>query len=140
MALPHTKTSGAARMAVVYITLGAITVVWTSLWYFWMNRHPPQSDGPFFWCYGFLLTGLTLIIIGLAVGRIGQSARTAEAPPDTSNRTGLAQLQGATPPAAAPGTLLPQAARATPVAPAGVVAPVAPAQPAPVVPGGFVRH
>jgi hypothetical protein len=124
-------------MAVVYITIGAILVVWTVVWHVWMNRHPPQGDGPYFWCYGFMLTGLTLIIIGLALGRIGRSARTAEAPPDTSNTHGVAQLQGATPPVAAPGVTAPQAAAQPP---AGYAVPVAPPQPAPVVPGGLARR
>ena len=73
MALPHTKTSGSARTAVLYITLGAVMDVWTVLWYVWINRHGTQNDGPYFWCYGFFLTGLTLVIIGLALGRIGQA-------------------------------------------------------------------
>lgn len=85
MALPHTKTSGSARTAVIYITIGAIMDVWSALWYFYMNRHDTKSDGPYFWCYGFLLTGATLIVIGLALGRIGRAARHAEAPADTTN-------------------------------------------------------
>lgn len=118
MALPHTKTSGAARMAVVYITIGALMDVWTSLWYVWMNRHGTQTDGPYFWCYGFFLTGLTLIIIGLALGQIGRAVRHAEAPPDT---TGV--HPAAPPPQPAPAMLSPMPAGTVPNAPVMVLPP-----------------
>ena len=85
MALPPTKTSGSARTAVLYITLGAILDVWTITWFFWMNRHGTSTDTPYFWCYGFFFTGLVLIVIGLTVGRIGRVAQNAEAPADIPN-------------------------------------------------------
>ncbi len=120
VALPHTKTSGAARMAVIYITVGAIMDVWTALWFDYMRRHGTASDGPYYWCYGFFFTGLTLIIIGLALGKIGRNARHAEAPPDTtsSNQAVRAQ-QPAVPPAGvapAPPGVAPMATPAPPVA------------------------
>jgi hypothetical protein len=106
------KTSGSARMAVVYITLGALIDVWSAIWYVYLTRHDPGRETPFFWCYGFLASGLVLLIIGLALGRIGRSARHADLPPDS-------------PP--------PQPAPPRPV----VAAPVYPAPPAvPVMPPG----
>jgi hypothetical protein len=99
VALPHTKTSGSARTAVVYITIGAIMDVWTALWYVYMSRHGTASDGPYFWCYGFFLTGVTLIVIGLALGRIGRAARHAEAPPDIT-QSNVVPPQPMMPPAA----------------------------------------
>ncbi|HEY7313810.1 MAG TPA: hypothetical protein VH643_30955 [Gemmataceae bacterium] len=124
MALPHTKPSGSARLAVVYITIGTIMGVWSTLWYIWMIRHGTQTDAPYFWCYGFFLTGLALIIIGLAVGRIGRAARHAESPTDVSDAKAppaqtVAQpmIQPAAPPA------VPRAAPVAPVAPAPPVAP-----------------
>jgi hypothetical protein len=125
MALPHTKTSGAARTAVFYITVGAIMDVWTVLWFWWMLRHGTSSDGPYFWCYGFFLTGLTLVIIGLAVGQIGRAARHAEAPPDTtSSNAAVAAQQPVARIAAAPAPV-----QAPMTVPAGAVTPGAPAQP-----------
>jgi hypothetical protein len=131
MALPHTKTSGAARMAVLYITVGALTCVWTVIWYIWMNNHGTQSDAPYYWCYGFFLTGLTLMIIGLALGRIGRAARHAEAPADAtaSNPTQQA-LQQAAAPAAHPA--------ATPAAPGGSTAAPAPAPGGAAAPPGVL--
>jgi hypothetical protein len=68
-------------MAVIYITVGAILGVWTTVWYFYL-RHSNAPDGPYYWCYGLFFTGLTLIVIGLALGRIGRAARHAELPPE----------------------------------------------------------
>lgn len=82
MALPRAQTSGSAFMAVIYITIGAVLDVWSVIWYLYLNRHPPGVDTPYFWCYGFFFTGLALIIIGLALGKIGRQARHAESPPD----------------------------------------------------------
>lgn len=120
MALPHTKTSGAARTAVLYITIGAIVDVWTVLWYIWMNRHGTETDGPYFWCYGLFLTGLTLMIIGLALGRIGRAARHAEAPVDMTASNVAVQAQQ--PVAGAMPITNGQAGVAT-AAPGGAVAP-----------------
>jgi hypothetical protein len=56
--------------------------VWSVIWYAYLARNPPLHDYTWFFCYGFLLTGLTLLVIGLAIGRIGRSARHAELPPE----------------------------------------------------------
>ena len=73
--------TSATRAALAYITLGAIMIVWSSIYYVHLNNHPPaQGDSPWYWCSGFLLTGVTLLLIGLAVGWIGRSARQAEQP------------------------------------------------------------
>jgi hypothetical protein len=75
-----TITSG-ARAALMYISVGSVMIVWSAIYYFYLNNHPPaQGDGPWYWCTGFLATGFTLLIIGLAVGWIGRSARQAEQP------------------------------------------------------------
>ena len=135
MALPHTKTSGSARMSVVYITIGTIIDVWTVIWYIWMNRHGTTSDAPYYWCYGFFFTGLALIIIGLAIGRIGRAARHAEAPADTTdskNAQAQQPQQMAPQPAAQP---VPTAMAPAALPGAGGV-PAAPATPLPPAPGG----
>jgi hypothetical protein len=36
-------------------------------------------------CYGFLLTGLVFLIVGLAIGHISRNARKAELPSDAPN-------------------------------------------------------
>lgn len=75
------KPSAAAFTSLFYITTGALLDVWTGIWYVYLQRHPPQYDGTWYWCYGFMLTGLTLMAIGFGLGRIGRSARHAELPP-----------------------------------------------------------
>jgi hypothetical protein len=50
----------------------------------YLLRSPPSTEATFYWCYGFLLTGLTLVLIGLAIGwieRIRRPAYQAEVPP-----------------------------------------------------------
>ena len=75
------KPASAARTAMIYITVGALLDVWMGIWYAYLSNHPPQSDGTWYWCYGFMLTGLTLIVLGLTIGQIGRQARHAELPP-----------------------------------------------------------
>lgn len=107
------QLSSAARMALVYITIGALTVIWTGVWFTFVVNNRPESQGVYYWIAGFFITGLTLIAIGLGVGQIGRSAKTADAPP------AQAVVQ---PTATVPGT---------PVVPAGMV-------PAATVPGTAV--
>ena len=75
------KSSFAAQTALVYVTLGTLTGVWSGLWYWYLGNHPPLNDSTWYWCYGFILTGLALFVIGLLLGQIGRSARHAELPP-----------------------------------------------------------
>jgi hypothetical protein len=107
--------SVAARTALIYITAGTLTDVWSGIWYWYMRNHPPVAESTWYWCYGFLLTGLALLIIGLAVGRIGRAARHAELPPEEVTPAVAKAEQNA-------------AARAPLIAPVNPVAPlVAPA-------------
>jgi len=70
--------SPGARAALLYITIGALLIVWTAVWYTYLKNYPPQSDMPFYFCYGLLASGAILLVIGLTVGRIGHSAREAD--------------------------------------------------------------
>jgi hypothetical protein len=77
-----TRPSPAAYTSLIYITVGALTDVWSGIWYWYLTQHAGEvREFTWYWCYGFLLTGLVLFIIGLAVGQIGRSARHAELPP-----------------------------------------------------------
>jgi hypothetical protein len=76
------KPSSAARTSLFYITLGALMIVWCGVWYVYLHNYPPDTAGVYYWCTGFLVTGLTLLVIGLALGRIGRAARHAELPPE----------------------------------------------------------
>jgi len=73
--------SAVVRSALIYVTAGTLTVIWSAIWFFYLRNNPPAESATFYWCYGFLLTGSALLIIGLTIGRIGRSARHAELPP-----------------------------------------------------------
>jgi len=80
MAQPVYKdTSNSARLAVIYITLGALLVVWTGIWSLYLWSHGPVRDSTWYWNLGFLLSGLTLLGIGFSLGHIGRTARQADA-------------------------------------------------------------
>lgn len=135
------KPSSAARTALVYITLGALTVIWTLVYYWWRKDHPPEGGGDAYKyvSLGFLVTGLTLFVIGLAVGQIGRAARHAELPPPevTGVEARVEQAAASRAPMIAP--VNPAAAAIAPNG-QGVIASAplsgaGPAQTAPVVPG-----
>ena len=81
------KPASSAYASLLYITLGALTNVWSGIWYWYMSNYPPANPATWYWCYGFLLTGLALFIIGLAIGPIGRAARRAELPPPEATLT-----------------------------------------------------
>jgi hypothetical protein len=70
-----------ARSAVLYLTVGALTDVWASVWWRYLRVHEDQSSPKWYVCTGLLVTGLVLVVIGLLIGRIGREARHADAPP-----------------------------------------------------------
>lgn len=111
------RTSSAARTALVYITIGALIVIWTGVWWLYLRNNPPETTGVYYWCGGFMVTGLTLIAIGLGIGQIGRSARHADLPPPE-------QTSPTTSPPRADVAVMPTAVPAAPVAPvAGVIVP-----------------
>src|SRR5262245_19854425 len=69
------RPASAAYLSLVYITVGALIDVWSGIWYWYLTRNPPVQESTWYWCYGFILTGFVILVIGLAVGRIGRSAR-----------------------------------------------------------------
>ena len=71
----------AARTALIYVTLGALLVIWTGIWYFYLYNNPPETASVYYWCSGLLISGLALIFIGCALGRIDQAAQLAAAAP-----------------------------------------------------------
>lgn len=76
------QLASSSRPALVYITVGALVVVWTGVWYVHLFNNPPEMHSAYYWCTGFLVTGLTLVGIGLGLDRIGRPAQQAELPPN----------------------------------------------------------
>jgi hypothetical protein len=126
-----TKGSAAARMAVMYITIGVLLMVWSGIWWTYMARHPPSGDGVWFLCFGCLLSGAAFTVIGFIMGHVGRSARQADLPPTVSTTPMPGQIQPV--PGQMPGTIVPPAAAPAPVVPAQVAAPPQPVA-APAVP------
>jgi hypothetical protein len=79
------QASSAARTALIYITAGALTVIWTGVWYLYLHNNPPETNGVYYLCGGLLITGLTLIVIGFGLGRIGRAARHADMPTEIAS-------------------------------------------------------
>jgi hypothetical protein len=111
------KPSSSAYASLLYITVGALTGVWSGIWYWYMSNYPPTDAATWYWCYGFLLTGLVLVVIGLAIGPIGRAARHAELPPTEATPAEAAIQQEA---AAHP----PVAVAAQPIAPVATGQPI----------------
>ncbi len=134
------KPSSAARTSLIYITIGTLMVIWTLIWFVWIRNHEAEvSDGQHYACIGFMITGIALVLIGLAVGQIGRSARHAELPPPevTHAEARAEQNAAARAPVIAPiNPAMPTFAnQGQAVAPTGQVPAVAPTPPvAPVVP------
>lgn len=118
------------RTALMYITIGSLMDVWTAVWYFAFLRDAPHpmSNVTWFWLIGLFLTGITLIVLGLALGPIGQAARRAELPPsEVARQEAVIQQTAAAhavPPAALAGTAPPAVMPAPPVSMAPPAAPV----------------
>lgn len=129
-----TRPPAEARLAIGYITSGAILDVWTGIWYWYLRNNPPETGGPYYFCAGLFLTGLVFMMIGFALGRIGRAARRAELPPpEVVEATKVAERTAAAhpvvvlqPPVAAQSGIqnLPPPSPPAPAAPP--VAPVAP--------------
>lgn len=63
------------RSAVIYITAGAITIVWCAIWIVYLSNNPPNTNTTYYWCFGFLLSGVMLALIGLGIGRLSRIER-----------------------------------------------------------------
>jgi hypothetical protein len=127
------------RTAIWYVTVGILVDVWTAVWYFAFGRPAGESlsNTTCFWLAGFFLTGLSLIAIGLLLGRLGRAARRAELPPEDAMALEghIQQTAAANPaPVVAPPPVNP-AIPVTPVTPAVTMPAAAPAVPKPVVVG-----
>jgi hypothetical protein len=118
-----TQPSPATRTALTYITIGALMVVWSGLWFWYLWHNPSDTSLVYYLCSGLMLTGITLAVIGLGLGQIGWAARHADLPPDGLIPT--APTKPAPPPATTAGP------------PAGVP-PIIIAAPPGVVPGQTV--
>ena len=71
------KQARSATTALIYLTLGTLIDVWTVIYYVYLWRHG-GSDTAYLICHGCFFSGIVLLCIGLALGRIGRYAKQAE--------------------------------------------------------------
>lgn len=121
--LGDSKQASSATTSLKYLTLGALIDVWAIVYFFYL-RSREGSDVAYYWVYGFIFTGAALFLIGLAVGRVGRSTRSAEVAP-------MPTQQIVTMPAVSPAAPVPIAASPNPPS-----AQVPMARPAPVATAG----
>jgi hypothetical protein len=93
------KPAFGPRVALVYVTVGALIDVWTAVCYFTCVRNHEASERTWFWVTGLFLTGITLAILGLVLGLLGRAARKAELPPAEVTRAEAQDKHTAAPPA-----------------------------------------
>ena len=74
------QASPAARTALAYVTVGTLIVIWSGVGFVYLYNYPPDNTAVYYSSTGSLVTGLALVFIGLALGRIGRSARHADIP------------------------------------------------------------
>src|SRR5262245_40363845 len=70
--------SPAARTALIYVTIGALTIIWSGIWLVYLLMNPPAGSGVFYVCAGFIISGTAVFLLGLGLGRLGRAARDAE--------------------------------------------------------------
>lgn len=116
--LGDSKQASSATTSLIYLTLGGLIDVWSIVCFFYLRSHN-GSDIAFLYVYGFIFTGIVLFLIGLAVGQIGHSARSAEVAP-----TPTQQIVTATPMSPVPQATI-TAVASPPPAPEPTVPPVA---------------
>jgi hypothetical protein len=96
------QAPSAARTALIYITAGALMVIWTGVWYLYLRNNPPETNSVYYWCGGLLATGLTLMVIGFGLGRIGRAARHADMPAEIAPTVAVTPPSNAIPTAVVP--------------------------------------
>ena len=112
------QASPATRISLTYITIGALTVVWTTVWFVFLYNHPPEHGIVYYVCTGFLITGIALLGIGFGLGSIGRASRPADgvaaqtSPTDAAAQAGTVVVPVSAAPALANGTTVPPPAAA----------------------------
>ena len=81
------KPSGFAPTSLFYIALGALTTVWSAIWFSYLHNHSSGDGVSNYVCLGCLVTGLVLLLIGFGMGPVARWSRQAELPPPEAPAT-----------------------------------------------------
>jgi hypothetical protein len=112
--LGDSRQASSATTALIYLTVGGLIDVWSIVYLFYLRTHD-GTDIAYLYAYGFIFSGFVLFLIGLAVGRIGYSARSAEVAPMPTQQVVTAAAMAPVPPlAVAAGPNTPSAPAASP--------------------------
>src|SRR5688572_27714612 len=76
---PFSHWTTASRAALVYITIGASTMIWAGVWYVYLFNNA-RADSAYYWCTGFMVTGLMMVLIGSGLAMISRSAPHTDPP------------------------------------------------------------
>jgi hypothetical protein len=76
----HEPSKG-AKYAIFYLTAGALLMIWSAVWFYYLKHHDyPAGDPRYYICTGLLLSGAAVFVIGALIGRIGKEAKQADVP------------------------------------------------------------
>jgi hypothetical protein len=95
------QASPGTRVSLGYITVGALIVVWTGVWFWYLRDNPPETSIPYYFSTGCLVTGFVLLIIGFGVGAIARGSRAADATTAQASGNSVVASEVAAPPAVA---------------------------------------
>jgi hypothetical protein len=87
------KPAFGPKVALVYVTIGALIDVWTVVYYFAFARSEAMSNTTWFFLLGLFFSGLVLIVLGLILGPLGRAARQAELPPTSATTQAEANIE-----------------------------------------------
>lgn len=121
------KPTFTGRTALWYVTVGSIMMVWATIWYTWLYRHPSPGEAQWYICTGTFLTGVALVIIGMCAGPITQLYTKEAVPTPAAHKAAAAEH--AVPPVPAIQPIIVTAAPPPAPAPAPAAPPPAPAAP-----------
>jgi len=74
----HEVRAKKAKLAVSYITVGTLMVVWSAIWLFYLTVDANIS-GAVYIATGVILSGIAVVVIGMSLGDIGKEANRDEA-------------------------------------------------------------
>lgn len=74
----HEIRTKKTKLAVSYITCGALMIVWSVIWLVYLTV-PSDVKGSVYIATGIVLSGIAVVLIGLSLGNIGKEANRDEA-------------------------------------------------------------
>ncbi len=80
------------RSSLGYITIGALVIAWTGIWFYYLLNHPTNNAVIYYLATGTLISGITLVLIGLCAGLTVPSAAINGQAPGTTAAPGTTPI------------------------------------------------